>query len=74
MSDLEEQKIKEEIALLKVERRSAKVTLYLELSKAIVVFFGAILVFGLFNSPNLFLIELHQKKPLHVKEQSLCWI
>lgn len=52
MSNLSEQKLEEEIALLKIDRKAAKLRIILDISKAISLILGAIIVFWFIQQPE----------------------
>lgn len=76
MNDLSEQKLEEEIALLKIDQKAAKLKIYLELSKAVALFLGAIVVFWFIQQPESILNRASSKETI-ARERAklmLVWI
>lgn len=64
MSNLTEQKLQEEIALLKIDRRAAKLRIFLDISKAAALLFGAIVVFWFIQQPESILNRASSKETI----------
>ncbi len=64
MSGLADKKTEEEIAMLKTQRKAAHISMYLELSKAVALLLGAIVVFWFIQQPESILNRASSKETI----------